>query len=540
MKFYIIIYYLLILALLSKKISGKKRIKKVLKEKKIIQNFKEFKSVKYQNLLLVSPSPYCQCHQKTLYFNYLKDPEKERQGSSLYANTLNYQANDDKDKTLYANYLKDPEKESKGNALYEMVLKKKEFFVGGIQNFSKNPYSKYTVKVLKDPLNHNNIIRLFNKPDANLHWYNIPKSKVLQNFNKYQKYNHFVRQAEITRKDLLYKNYFQLKQKFPSEFDYMAETYTYLQVMEQKEKFEHYTVAKDNLWLVKPDRLSRGRGIHFFKEVESLSEKDIITKYIANPLLIDQKKFDIRIYVLVTGHDPLKIYMYKDGFARISTEPFNLDLEDLGNLYRHLTNVSINKRNHSTVNYKYEDFIWSLTKVKAYFAEKINLDFEELWEKIKDMAIKSFISVNHLEIEKEKEINSHLNSSNLFELYGLDIMIDQDLKPWLLEVNLSPDLVVHGEYEGELKVQVMNDLFNILGMTPYSHLTGLAMEGECHYKDSIDEAVQQSICEFTRPLGSFEHIFPRKENIGYYEKFFEKVSPNNQALWDDLQNHDFQ
>eukprot|EP00833_Pecoramyces_ruminatium_P005875 jgi/Orpsp1_1/1179907/evm.model.c7180000071297.1 len=67
----------------------------------------------------------------------------------------------------------------------------------------------------------------------------------------------------------------------------------------------------------------------------------------------------------------------------------------------------------------------------------------------------------------------------------------------------------------------MIDIFNIIGMVPYSHINGLAMDGECEYENSVDEAVKQSICEFTRPMGGFERIFPKKDNIEYYRQFFE-------------------
>eukprot|EP00833_Pecoramyces_ruminatium_P014448 jgi/Orpsp1_1/1188480/evm.model.d7180000065170.1 len=474
-------------------------------EKGVEDIFDEFKNVSSQKLLMKSPSNYCRCHQRTIFFKYQNSTEDDY----------------------------------KNNNINEEDINNKEYFVGGIQKFSKNPYSNFTYECLRETLKNNNMIRLFNKDDSNLHWYNIANSKILKNFKKHQKYNHFIKYSELSRKDLLYSNYYHFKQKFPNDFTYMMETYTNQQMDQIKEKFKNYQRTENDLWLVKPKGLSRGRDIRFFESIKKITKKDIITKYISNPLLIEGKKFDLRIYLLVTGHNPLKVYIYKEGFARISTEEYNLDLNDLNNLYRHLTNVSINKKNKSKNNsYQPDSNIWSLEKVKEYIKEKYAVEFDDIWEKIEDIAIKSLITVTHKEIEKEKEFN--LNSNNLFELYGIDIMIDSQLKPWLLEINLSPDLSIHGEYERQLKYKLISDILNIVGMVPYSHVNGQAMEGECDFENSEEEAIQQSICEFTRPLGEFKRIFPLKNNIENYKKYFENIIPNNQALWDELQTNDFE
>ncbi len=76
---------------------------------------------------------------------------------------------------------------------------------------------------------------------------------------------------------------------------------------------------------------------------------------------------------------------------------------------------------------KPEDMMISLEKVKKYLKKKkYNLNFSEFENKVKDVMIKSIIMMNHKELEEEKEYN--IRSNNIFDLYGVDIIIDNKFK----------------------------------------------------------------------------------------------------------------
>jgi len=82
---------------------------------------------------------------------------------------------------------------------------------------------------------------------------------------------------------------------------------------------------KRNTWIVKPANSSRGRGIHIIDDLNDLNydETSVISRYISNPLLINSHKFDLRIYVVVTSYEPLRVYVYKEGLARFASESYS-------------------------------------------------------------------------------------------------------------------------------------------------------------------------------------------------------------------------
>lgn len=60
--------------------------------------------------------------------------------------------------------------------------------------------------------------------------------------------------------------------------------------------------------------------------------------------MIDGLKFDLRIYLLVAGCNPLKLYIYKEGLARFATKTYVApNKKNLSSLFTHLTNYAINK-----------------------------------------------------------------------------------------------------------------------------------------------------------------------------------------------------
>ena len=96
------------------------------------------------------------------------------------------------------------------------------------------------------------------------------------------------------------------------------------------------------MWLVKPTNANQGRGIELFSELDKMlayidqrpaTTCCVVQKYIERPLLYRGRKFDIRVWALMTTKN--EIYFYKQGYLRTSSVGYTLASE---NTYIHLTN----------------------------------------------------------------------------------------------------------------------------------------------------------------------------------------------------------
>ena len=88
-----------------------------------------------------------------------------------------------------------------------------------------------------------------------------------------------------------------------------------------------------------------------------------------------------------------------------------------------------------------------------------------MWSRIYDVLIKTIVSGEHYVTQAIKKYNLHRN--NCFEIFGFDILIDSDLKPWLIEVNLSPSLATESPLDLTIKGNLLADTFNLCGVRRY-------------------------------------------------------------------------
>ena len=127
--------------------------------------------------------------------------------------------------------------------------------------------------------------------------------------------------------------------------------------------------------------------------------------------------------------------------VRFATKPFNTNKKDLGDKFIHLTNYAVNKDNedfqHSSNKSEFKGHKWSLQTFWKYLEQK-GCNWHALWQKIETIIIKTIICTHSDIVASYRHHN--LNNYNCYKLFGIDILLDEKLKPWLLEYNNYPSL----------------------------------------------------------------------------------------------------
>jgi len=165
----------------------------------------------------------------------------------------------------------------------------------------------------------------------------------------------------------------------------------------------------------------------------------IVQKYIENPLTSKKlaektsRKFDLRLWILVTDFDPLTVWFYEEFIIRLAMQDYEDDTLDIK---KHLTNASIPmkelKKNKNT-DYEKDDkkALEPYVKGSYEFVEEFGLD---LWEQKAKPAIENMIRSVFEAVKENFKDHRH----NTFEFFGLDVIIDDQFDSWLLEINRGP------------------------------------------------------------------------------------------------------
>ena len=304
-----------------------------------------------------------------------------------------------------------------------------------------------------------------------------------------------------------------------------------------EKKFRNYTLKnKNDIWLVKPVSGKCGLNISILTNFSDIHLKDyIITKYLFNPHLIKGYKYDLRFHGLISTIKPLKLYLYNEGLVRLASEKHDISSCFSKKIFSFLTNLHINKENKKRFIYpqnitNLEDSnLWNLETFKKYCFRN-NINYNNIFNEVSDIFIKSIISVKE-KLTKYIEKND-FEITNFYHLIGFDVILDENYKPYLLELNRHCGFRNDNDAEKYFTFNIIVDTLNIIGIRPKKTKNTKKLINK---KDLLKISLEESLCELDRPRGGYELIFPIKKKVEKYKKFFGKNIPEEDLeLWNNL------
>ena len=172
----------------------------------------------------------------------------------------------------------------------------------------------------------------------------------------------------------------------------------------------------------------------------------IIQKYIERPLLYYGRKFDMRIWVLLTHR--MKVYFFKEGHLKATSVQYDISSK---NSFVHLTNYSVQKYNSNFSKFEYGNEI--------SFDDFDNALFNQFKQSknVRKEIIPKVSKIIKISMKSVKNIINMNERKFCYEIFGYDFMFDCDLNPFLIEINTNPGLEISSPLISELVPRMIDD-----------------------------------------------------------------------------------
>nr|XP_046154077.1 tubulin polyglutamylase TTLL7 [Oncorhynchus gorbuscha] len=323
---------------------------------------------------------------------------------------------------------------------------------------------------------------------ANLIWSDSAvQHEKIADLRNYQRINHFPGMGEICRKDCLARNMSKMIKSQPQEYSFIPKTWIFPAEYTQFQNYvkELRRKRKQKTFIVKPANGAMGHGISLIRNCEKLpaqaQDHFIVQEYLDKPFLMEGYKFDLRIYILVTSCDPLRIFLYNDGLVRMGTEKYHTPNEaNLSQLYMHLTNYSVNKHNE---NFERDETADKGSKRSiGWFTEFLRMndyDVAKFWGDVSELVVKTLIVAEPHVLHAYRMCRPGQppgSDSVCFEVLGFDIILDRKLKPWLLEINRAPSFGTDQKIDYDVKKGVLFNALKLLNIRASDKKRNLAQQ----------------------------------------------------------------
>lgn len=292
--------------------------------------------------------------------------------------------------------------------------------------------------------------------NAGLLWIRKGFLKYMNKLSENQLINHFPNEATLINKGNLTKTLKNYQSMHPASAvqieDFYQESYCLYEPVDRKRFFDQLPDedSAERIWIYKPGNESQGCGIKIMwnmdeirqtygdlgdETIENVDDQGIIQRYIKSPLLLNQRKSEMRVYWLIASLDPLRVLIFNEGTVRLNSLPYKLD--DFDNQLIHVTNV------HQQ--YKHPDFDpdtvlkWSYARLNSYLYEQGKTTETNFTENILMPKLKKYLAYV-VKSGRDGFYKDYPSKGECFGVYGADVILDDQLNPYISEIQKGPGL----------------------------------------------------------------------------------------------------
>jgi hypothetical protein len=271
----------------------------------------------------------------------------------------------------------------------------------------------------------------------------------------------------ICFKSTLFDELNRVRAKYPNLVDFYPPTYLLPSDYPEFQSCHSKLCAKKPdppMWVVKPPSGSCGRGIHLISSLyEALNIPFAsVAQLMVEPLMLDGYKFDFRFFLLISSLSPYSAFIYKEGIARFCTERYTHPTKKTrDHRFMNLTNTAVNVGSERPP----EEFTQPATAILEQVARR-SPGMRAVWGDISDacrMLLASIYPTILATLPKHSPgaiaPEQMEPSQHFFHLLGVDIIIDSNGKPRVLELNDRPSYSVTVPFEKDLKTNMLREIF---------------------------------------------------------------------------------
>merc|ERR1719229_680284 len=247
---------------------------------------------------------------------------------------------------------------------------------------------------------------------------------------------------------------------------------------------KHAEANPHKKWIYKPTGETMGRGIKLVGKITDVDSKDkpfrtrcrnvevfdpkepplaerdfasygIIQEYMLNPMLLENRKFAVRVYLLIARVKPYLTFHYNFGYIKRCGEFYDENKFEKEDLFRHITNQEFQK--------KQDDFtmsaaaeLMSIESLDKYLMEHYGIPAFRLnfWQQVKAILMEVCLGI-------KEQVNESSALGN-FEVFGCDVIVDGEQRVYLLEANRDPSWVMDTQVKKAIIPEMVREMTELV------------------------------------------------------------------------------